>query len=169
MKLGVLSDTHGYMDERIIAHLKGCDLIVHAGDVGHPDVLESIRNIAPVIGVYGNIDGGAIRSQLPEWQFQTVEKMGFLVIHIAGAFQKYNAKTRALIAEFKPEVLVCGHSHILKVAHDKSHDLLYVNPGACGRHGFHKTRTLLTLEVDGSKLHNMRVVELGPRSANAVG
>ena len=165
MKIGIISDTHGYMDDRILFHLRDCNEIWHAGDVGDAVVLDRLNEVAPVIGVYGNIDGSAVRLRLPE--FVRYEKDGFrmLLMHIAGAVGKYNETVRKHLEEFRPGVLVCGHSHITKVMFDKRFNCLYVNPGAAGRHGFHQVRTLIKVELTAGRLHRMSVVELGPRSA----
>ncbi|GAB5539457.1 MAG: metallophosphoesterase family protein [Salibacteraceae bacterium] len=164
MRVGVISDTHSYFDDRIAHHLKTVDLIVHAGDVGDVSVLHNLRSIQETKCVYGNIDGSEVRAQCPEHLFFTLNQVRFLVIHIAGSVGRYNATTRALIKKNSPDVLICGHSHILKVVNDPTHNLLHLNPGAAGRHGFHKVRTLLKFEVAEKNINNLKVIELGPRS-----
>lgn len=164
MEIGILSDTHGYMDDRILHHLQEVDVILHAGDVGDSMVCEQLNNLSTLHCVYGNIDGTSVRKSYPEWIIHDFEGVKFLMIHIAGALGKYNTKTRSLIEEHKPNVLVCGHSHILKVSQDSRFNLLHINPGAAGKHGFHKMRTMLKLTANSGKLSNLRVVELGARS-----
>ena len=168
MKLGIISDTHGYIDQRIEEHLSSCDAIWHAGDIGTLHVMERLEQVVKCSAVYGNIDGTAIRSRYPEYVAETVEGVRLLMIHIAGPFGKYHPEVKALIRDHRPNVLICGHSHILKVAFDKRFDLLYLNPGAAGRHGFHKVRTLVRLDVAEGKVTNCEVVELGPRSTKSV-
>ncbi len=168
MKVSLISDTHSYMDERIIHHLGESDLIIHAGDVGDSKVLDAIEEIAPTRCVYGNIDGKNIRSRCPEWEI--IDLMGHktLVIHIAGSVERYNDSTRKLVATHQPDSIICGHSHLLKVMADKKFNLLHLNPGAAGRHGFHKMRTILKFEVEYANLRNLQVIELGPRSSQSV-
>lgn len=168
MKLGLISDTHSYMDERITHHLKGCDLILHAGDVGDAMVITQLEKTAPTRGVYGNIDGTAVRAMWPEFDLLETNGVKIMMIHIAGAAGNYNARARSLIQEHQPAVLLCGHSHILKVVPDKRFSLLHINPGAAGRHGFHKMRTLMTVEADNGTLRDLKVIELGPRSAKSI-
>ena len=168
MKVTLISDTHSYMDDRILHHLNGSDLVIHAGDVGDSSILDAIENLAPTHCVYGNIDGTAIRSRCPEWELIDLAGHKTLAIHIAGAVGRYNEKTRKLIEQHQPDSIICGHSHILKVMPDKKYNLLHLNPGAAGRHGFHKIRTLLKFEVINARLENLQVIELGPRSSKSV-
>lgn len=168
VKLGILSDTHGYIDSRILHHLSECDLIWHAGDIGNLSIMEELKKIKPTQGVYGNIDDATMRNYCPEFIFEKIEGLKFLMIHIAGSAQYYNTKTRDLIAKHKPDVLICGHSHILKVMRDQRFNLLHINPGAAGTHGFHKVRTLIKFEINSGVLENLKVIELGPRSTKAV-
>lgn len=168
MKIGLLSDTHGYIDDRILHHLADCDLVWHAGDVGKTQVIAALESSKTTKGVYGNIDGTDIRCQWPEYVFEEIEGVKFLMIHIAGAIERYNEKTRNLIIKYQPDVLVCGHSHILKVKRDQRYKLMHMNPGAAGNHGFHKVRTLLKLDVENGKLANLQAIELGPKSTKSV-
>lgn len=163
MKIGVISDTHSYMDERIKAHLKNMDVIWHAGDIGKIDVTDALEKIAPLKAVYGNIDDHIVRAQFPLQISETYEGVKIGMTHIAGAFGKYNAATQAFLKETKPQILICGHSHITKVAFDKKYNVLYLNPGAAGIHGFHQVRTLLTFEINQGKIEKLNVVELGLR------
>jgi putative phosphoesterase len=167
MKIGLISDTHGYMDDRILHHLADCDLVWHAGDVGNNQVIDALENAKNTQGVFGNIDGTEIRTRWPEFVFEEIEGVKFLMVHIAGAIERYNEKTRALISKYQPDVLVCGHSHILKVKRDQRFKLMHMNPGAVGNHGFHKVRTFLKLDVENGKMANLQAVELGPRSSKS--
>lgn len=141
------------------------DEIWHAGDFGDPIVSEKLSSLKPLRGVFGNIDGQAIRIVHPEHLFFKVEDVSVLMIHIAGPFGKYTPAARELILELGPKVLICGHSHILKVQQDERHQLLYMNPGAAGKHGFHKIRTLLRFSIDGDRLIDLEAIELGLRGA----
>lgn len=167
-KLGLISDTHSYMDDRILHHLSDCDMIWHAGDLGNASVMDKLEQTKPTQGVYGNIDGTDVRVRWPEFICQEIEGVKFLMIHIAGAVETYNTKTRNLILQQKPDVLICGHSHILKVVRDKRFNLMHINPGAAGNHGFHKVRTLLKMEIENGKLVNLQVIELGPKSTKSI-
>lgn len=164
MKIGLISDTHGHIDDRILIHLKGCDEIWHAGDIGSPEVIEKLKTIAPVIMVSGNIDEGP---NCPvEWkEIQRIQRNGLkiLIIHIAAKPSRYNPKVLNIIKRESPDMVVAGHSHILLVKYDKENRLLFINPGAAGHHGFHKIRTLITFEIINKKPANMQVIELGNR------
>ncbi|MEQ8520725.1 MAG: metallophosphoesterase family protein [Vicingaceae bacterium] len=159
-RIGILSDTHSHLDKKVLGHLKNCDEIWHAGDIGSPEVIDKLCEISQVRAVYGNIDGQNIRSFLPEIQLFEVEGSKVLMTHIAGYPGRYNSKVRNLIEEFKPDIVVCGHSHILKIIYDKKLSHLHINPGAAGISGFHRIRTMVRLSVDRGKLSDMEVVEM---------
>lgn len=164
MKIGILSDTHGWLDERIIHHFKECDEILHAGDVGNVSVIEQLEQFKPTVGVYGNIDGTEIRAIFPETQVFMREGLNIYITHIAGTPSRYEKGLFSKLKEEAPNILVCGHSHILKVMPDKKlNNLLYINPGAAGKHGFHKMRTIIKLELEKGEITGMQVIELGPR------
>lgn len=165
MKIGILSDTHGWLDERILHHFKDCDEVWHAGDVGNTSVIETLQKFKPTIGVYGNIDGQEIRSIFPETQILYKEGLKIYITHIAGTPPRYQKGILSKLKEENPNILVCGHSHILKVMPDKKlNNMLYINPGAAGRHGFHKVRTILKLEIADGKIKHLEAIELGLRS-----
>ncbi len=164
MKIGLISDTHGFLDESVFRYFESCDEIWHAGDIGTVDVLEQLEKFKTTRAVFGNIDGHDLRIRTKEYLLINGPNIKFLLIHIAGKAPRYNPQVRKLIQEFKPNVLICGHSHFLKVERDIAHDLLFMNPGAAGRHGFHKVRTLLRFELADGKLENLEVIELGSRS-----
>ena len=168
MKIGLISDTHGHFEPRIATYFKEVDEIWHAGDIGKIEVLEELVKIKPVKAVYGNIDGQEIRNVCPEYLSFTKEGVSVLLIHIAGAIGKYNPQVNRLLKNYHPKVLICGHSHILKVAPDKKNNLLHINPGAAGTYGFHKTKTLLRFTLEKGEIKNLEVVELGPRSSIVV-
>lgn len=167
-RIGLLSDTHGYLDERILFHLSTCDEIWHAGDIGTPDVSDALAAIKPYRAVFGNIDGDILRRMHPIEQHFELEGFTVWITHIAGKPGRYSAGIPTLIKSRKPSILVCGHSHICKVERDNTHNLLYINPGAAGIHGFHKVRTLLRFSLDAGRIFDLEVVELGPRTHPAV-
>lgn len=160
MRIGLLSDTHGFMDDRLVPFFVNCDEIWHAGDIGIPSVLDPLALICPVKAVFGNIDDRVVRSFCPEFLYLEREGLRVLIIHIAGPFSKYNEKVRNLIREYQPGLLVCGHSHILKIAYDPNFSLLYVNPGAYGIQGFHQVRTALRFEIHNANIQKMEVLEV---------
>lgn len=163
MRIGLISDTHSYIDEKTLGYLREVDEIWHAGDIGNQEVIDALEKVAPVKAVYGNIDGGKLR-YYPEVLTFEAGGMKVMMIHIAGPIGKYNPKLRALLISEKPQLLVCGHSHILKVQKDPVFEnLLYINPGAAGIHGFHKMRTIIRMEILAGKITKMEVVELGKR------
>ena len=163
-KILVLSDTHGHIDDRIEEYAKNSDEIWHAGDFGSLEVLKKLEKISFFRGVYGNIDNHFLRRSLSEFEIFEVEKLKVLLIHIAGSSKNLSFKVKSLIKTHKPDVLVCGHSHILKVEYLKSKSILYLNPGAAGKNGFHKIRTMIKFEIINKAIENMNIIELGKRS-----
>ncbi|GIV33265.1 MAG: phosphoesterase [Chitinophagales bacterium] len=166
MKIGLLSDTHGHLPEVVFRHFANCDEIWHAGDFGSPEVADKLASFKPLRGVYGNIDGNQIRQRFPEELIFEIAQMKFLITHIAGQPGRYTARIQQLLAMQSPHVLICGHSHMLKVMFDKKFNLLYLNPGAAGNEGFHKIKTLLRFDILGNKLSNLEVIELGKRGTS---
>ena len=160
MKILILSDTHGHLDDRIIYYTQKVDEIWHAGDIGSIELIDLLKKNVKVNAVYGNIDGKKIRSSYNEYLSFFCEKISILLVHIAGKPIYYNKKTNELIKKYKPKILVCGHSHILKVVNDKKNNLLYINPGAAGKFGFHKKRTMIKIEVINNELKKLEVIEL---------
>lgn len=164
MKIGLLSDTHSYLDDQILRHLAPCDEIWHGGDFGLVTVSETLAALAPLRGVYGNIDDQQIRLLHPKIQRFTVNGLEVLMTHIGGYPGKYHPDIRPLIKADPPGLFISGHSHILKIMPDKSYpNLLHINPGAAGRHGFHRIRTLVKFDIEAGRILNLQVVELGPR------
>ncbi|NQX93089.1 MAG: metallophosphoesterase family protein [Flavobacteriales bacterium] len=163
IKIGLLSDTHSHLDDRIIHHLQDVDEIWHAGDIGTAAVSDTLSSIKPYRAVFGNIDGGELRRMHPIETTIEVEGMKFWMTHIGGRPPKYANGIRQQLLLRKPEVFICGHSHILKVQKDHSLDCWYMNPGAAGNHGFHKVRTMMTFIVDQGKMRDLKVIELGTR------
>jgi putative phosphoesterase len=164
VRIGLLSDTHGYLDPRVEHHFRECDEIWHAGDIGSLSVTDELARIAPVRAVYGNIDGHEVRQEFKEDLRFNIEGVSIWLTHIGGRPPRYNARVRPQLAVTRPSAFVCGHSHILCVKYDRTIPCLYLNPGAAGVHGFHKVRTLIRFSISGSEFKDMQVIELGPRA-----
>ena len=159
-RIGLLSDTHGYWDERYARHFAECDEVWHAGDIGSLEVAERFEAFKPFRAVYGNIDGRDIRLRYPKIQRFTIEGADVLIKHIGGYPGNYDASIRSALYHQPPTLFISGHSHILKVMHDNRLNTLHMNPGAAGIHGFHKVRTLLRFTVDNGAFSNLEVIEL---------
>ena len=163
-KIVLLSDTHGYLDERFTSYLKACDEIWHAGDIGNDQVYENLKKFAPTKAVFGNIDGNPLRHELPEWMEWETESVKVLMTHIGGRPPKFSKDVLNKLKITSPKIFICGHSHILLVQYVKELDCLHLNPGAAGKHGWHKVQTILKFEIEGSEIKNMEVVELERKS-----
>jgi len=165
MKIGLISDTHSYLDEKVFTYFNDCDEIWHLGDIGNLEVLRQLQAFKPTRAVFGNIDGNEIKIETRECLVIEQGKAKAMLIHIAGQFEKYTPQVQKLIKEHQPSILICGHSHIIKVASDKKNQLLYINPGAAGKHGFHHMRTIIRFdwEITG-EIKNMQAIELGKRA-----
>ncbi len=162
--IALISDNHSYVGEDILKNLDGKDEIWHAGDIGSLESIAPIIEKAPVFrAVYGNIDTIETREAHPLNQIFEVEGLKVLMTHIGGYPGRYKPRVKELIAEHKPNLYICGHSHILKVSRDKSNNLIHMNPGAYGHHGFHKMRTMLTFNISEGKIKDLNVIELGMR------
>jgi len=166
MRIALLSDTHGYIDPLWPEYFASCDEIWHAGDIGTIEVLDHLKNFKPVRAVFGNIDGHLLRAELPETMEFEVEGMKVLMTHIGGYPGKYESRARRLIEFYRPGLFICGHSHILRVIYDKKFQLLAMNPGAAGLHGFHKVKTMLRFSISEGKVHDAEVIELGTKRLN---
>ncbi len=160
MYIGLLSDTHGLFDSPFREFLAPVDEIWHAGDFGGIAVADAIAAFKPLKGVYGNCDGYDVRLAYPQYQLFSCGGMKVLMIHIGGYPGRYDPRARALIDEFRPDLFVCGHSHILKVVNDRRRNMLVVNPGAAGCQGFHIVRTALRFRIEDSDIRDMEVFEL---------
>jgi putative phosphoesterase len=166
MKVGLLSDTHGFLDQSIFEHFKHCDEVWHAGDIGDEDLLHELEALKPVRAVFGNIDNRTLQNNLPEDLWFTVEGLTIWMTHIGGAPPNYNPRVKKILAERIPDIFICGHSHILRIKRDpKFNNMLYLNPGAAGNHGFHHIKTLVRFELKEKEVRNMEVIELGKRGA----
>ena len=155
----LLSDTHSYIDADILKYVKQADEVWHAGDIGDLRVTDAIKKIKPLRGVYGNIDDAKVRVEFPEHNRFICEDVDVWITHIGGYPPKYNTRTKEALQINPPRLFICGHSHILKVMPDKKLNLIHMNPGAVGKHGFHKVRTMLRFTIDGSKIENLEVIE----------
>jgi putative phosphoesterase len=160
MKIGLLSDTHSIIDKRILKFFENCDEIWHAGDIGTIKTLELLEKFKKIRAVYGNIDNHQIRKEVNEFLLLKYEKLVILIIHIAGKPPKYNKITYNLIKKHKPNILICGHSHILKIHRDKENDILIINPGASGNVGFHKFKTAIRFNIINSNIKKLEIIEL---------
>jgi uncharacterized protein len=166
-RIGLISDTHGFLDEAVFKHFEKCDEVWHAGDFG-----EGVANrLNPasggsrkvIRGVFGNIDDAAIRNEFPEQLVFMCEEVKVLMRHIGGSPPRYNPETKKQLAIHKPQLFISGHSHILKVMYDDKLQCLYMNPGAAGRQGWHKVRTIIRFVIDGKEMKDCEVIELGKR------
>jgi uncharacterized protein len=163
-RIGLLSDTHSYLDDAVFEHFKDCDEIWHAGDIGNHEIFEKLSAFKPTRAVFGNIDTFEMRAYLPENLFFEIEKLKVFITHIGGLPPKYTTKIKDLINKQQTNLFICGHSHILRVIKDTKIDrLVYLNPGAAGKHGFHKVRTLMRMDLEAGKISNLEVIELGIR------
>ena len=162
-KILLLSDTHSHIDDAILKHVKWADEVWHAGDIGSLDVTDAIVKLKPLKGVHGNIDDHIIQKEFPENNRFFCEGVDVFITHIGGYPPKYNMRTRDMIRENPPKLFICGHSHILKVMMDKKLGVLHMNPGACGKHGFHQVRTMLRFVIEGDNIKDLEVIELGKR------
>jgi putative phosphoesterase len=166
MKIGLLSDTHSYLDPRVFDHFKNCNEVWHAGDIGDPSVARSLEEFKPFRAVYGNIDDRNICARFPEDLRFQCEEVRVWITHIGGVPPHYNSRVKKLLKENPPDIFICGHSHILRVGKDAAHhNLLYINPGAAGHQGFHAMRTMIRFDILGKEVKNMEVIELGKRGA----
>ena len=162
-KIILISDTHSYIPQNFWKYLEGYDELWHAGDVGNVGLIDQLKLKITVRGVYGNIDGTEVRKEFPEHLVFTEQGVKVMMLHIGGKPYVYSPRMRELIKIHRPKVVVCGHSHILRVEFDKRDKVLFLNPGALGIQGFHKVKTMLRFTMENGEVKNMEAVELGPR------
>ena len=162
-KILLLSDTHGHLDDKIVKYVNEADEVWHAGDIGKKEIINYLKEIKPLKAVFGNIDDKETRLITKEFLYFNYEKNKVLITHIAGYPGKYNKNVNRLISIYEPNILVCGHSHILKVMYDKKNNHLHLNPGAAGISGFHNIRTMLRFKLDSDKIKELEIIELGKR------
>ena len=158
-KILLISDTHGFLDDKIIAHCKNADEIWQAGDIGNYSLVESLKKIKPLRAVYGNIDDQSIRNEFKIDCKFSVEQIKVWMTHIGGYPGNYKKRILEGLEEYKPDLFICGHSHILKVIHDRKYNFLHINPGAIGKHGFHQKRTMVRFIIDNGDINNLEVIE----------
>ena len=158
--ISLLSDTHGVVDKRFIPYLKKSDEIWHAGDIGSLDVYDTLNEISVLRAVYGNIDNHKIRIVTKSDLIFRCEEMNVYITHIGGYPGKYKRDTEKKIKEIKPDIFICGHSHILKVINDKKNDLLHINPGAAGDYGIHQVKTMIKFTIDKDNIKDLKIIEL---------
>lgn len=163
MKILLLSDTHSYIDDRILEYASQADEVWHAGDIGDLKVTDEISKLTRLRAVYGNIDGTEARKEFPLNNRFQIEGVEVWITHIGGYPGKYSPAVREEIIKNPPKIFISGHSHILKVMPDKKLNLIHMNPGACGIYGFHQIRTMLRFEINAGKIENLEVIELGKR------
>ncbi|MCB9307430.1 MAG: metallophosphoesterase family protein [Lewinellaceae bacterium] len=168
-RIGLLSDTHSFLDEKVFQYFDECDEIWHAGDFGSYEVLARLRDFRPLRGVYGNIDGQDIRSEMPlDLRFEC-DGVPVFMTHIGGYPGRYEPRVRAILQQDPPVdgLFISGHSHILKVMPDPKLHFLHINPGACGNEGWHKVKTLVRFTLDAGKIRDLQIIELGHRGIRA--
>jgi uncharacterized protein len=164
MKIGLLSDTHSYLDPRVFEYFKPCDEVWHAGDIGDSAIIDQLENFKPIRAVFGNIDDKALQLRFPEDLRFRCEGLDVWITHIGGTPPRYNPRVKKLLKNKPPDIFICGHSHILRVKRDPElNNMLYVNPGAAGNHGFHTIKTMVRFDIQDKVIGNMEVIELGNR------
>ena len=159
-KILLLSDTHSFIDEQILKFVRQADEVWHAGDIGDLAVTEQIKALKPLRAVYGNIDDATARMTFPLDEKFTLENVSVWMTHIGGYPNKYNFRVKGDIQLNPPKIFISGHSHILKVQYDQKLNLLHLNPGAAGKYGFHKIRTMLRFELSDGEIRNLEIIEL---------
>jgi uncharacterized protein len=167
VRIGLLSDTHGFLDPAVFTYFAGCDELWHAGDFGPIEILDQLKTFKPLRGVSGNIDGAEIHSEMPPDLSWETEGVRVYMTHAGGYPGRYEKKAKQELLRYRPDLFISGHSHILRVMRDPELGLLHMNPGACGRSGWHKVRTLLRFTVEAVKISEVEAIELGPRGQSA--
>ena len=159
-KIGILSDTHGFVEPRLFDFFSSCDVLYHAGDIGNMEIADQFSAFKPLVAVYGNIDGSDIRAAYPEIQRNDCEDVDILMTHIGGYPGHYDRKIYPALKIHPPQLFITGHSHILKVMYDKTLQFLHINPGAMGNSGIHRVKTAIRLVVDGSNMRDLEILEI---------
>ncbi|HIX54696.1 MAG TPA: metallophosphatase family protein [Candidatus Sphingobacterium stercoripullorum] len=162
-KIGLLSDTHGYLDPSVFQYFQDCDEVWHAGDIGSVEIIEQLSKFKPLKAVFGNIDDQAVRQLCPEHQQFQCEQVDVWITHIGGYPGRYSSLVSRELKANPPALFIAGHSHIVKVQYDKNLKLLHLNPGAVGKQGWHTVRTLMRFEINGDRIENLELIELGKR------
>ena len=167
-KITLLSDTHSFLDERILPYIKNSDEVWHAGDIGSIEIMDKISTFSKFRGVYGNIDNYKIQIELDKVLIFKCEEVKVIITHIGGSPYKYNKEVNKLIKTYKPNLFICGHSHILKIQYDKNNKLIYMNPGSCGNSGIHISKTIILFNIDKKKIFDVRVIEFTKKLTNSI-
>ena len=166
IRIGLLSDTHGYLDPKVFEHFKDCDEVWHAGDIGNGSLAEALENFKALKAVYGNIDDITLQTKYPEDLHFVCEQVKVWITHIGGVPPSYNPRVKKILKENIPDIFICGHSHVLGIKRDANlNNMLYVNPGAAGNQGFHAMKTLVRFNISETRIEKMEVIELGKRGA----
>ena len=165
MRIGLISDTHGHLDPKVIHHFDDCDEIWHAGDIGSHALADTLENFRPLRAVFGNIDDAPMRTRFPEDLWFKVGGLTVWMTHIGGAPPNYNTRIKQAQHTKLPDIFICGHSHILRIQRDEKLRMLYINPGAAGIHGFHKVKTIVRFSIEDKIIKDMQVIELGMRGS----
>lgn len=165
MKIGLISDTHSYLNPSVFTYFKDCDEVWHAGDIGDKQVADQLESFKPLRAVFGNIDDKEMQLRYPEDLWFDCEGLTIWITHIGGAPPNYNPRIKKILKEKAPDVFICGHSHILRIKKDPTFNMLYINPGAAGNHGFHSMKTIIRFEISNKIISKLEVIELGKRGA----
>ena len=163
-KILLISDTHSFLDEKLLKHIAAADEVCHAGDIGNVEFTDKLKTLKPLQAVYGNIDGNELRKEFKKNLVFNCENVKVYITHICGQPTNYLREVKDILIAEKPKIFICGHSHILKVMYQKQFDVLHLNPGACGNHGFHAIKTALRFVIDDTEIKDLAIIELGNRS-----
>ena len=160
----LISDTHSFLDEKLFKHIDEADEVWHAGDIGNVEITDKLKKLKPLKAVYGNIDGAELRKEFKKNLIFNCENVKVYITHICGQPTNYLKEVKDLIELEKPKIFICGHSHILKVMYQNKLDVLHLNPGACGNHGFHQIKTALRFVIDDTEIKDLAIIEFGNRA-----
>jgi len=166
MKILLISDTHSHLDKAVIKHIEEADEVWHAGDIGDIKLTDAIKKLKPLKAVYGNIDDHELRKEFPKNLVFNCEEVKVYMTHICGQPTNYLKEVKDILLLEKPKLFICGHSHILKVMYQQKYEVLHMNPGACGNHGFHQIKTVLRFEIEADQIKNLAIIELGNRASS---
>lgn len=163
-KILLISDTHSFLDEKLIKHINEADEVWHAGDIGNIELADKLKTLKPLQAVYGNIDGAELRKEFKKNLIFNCENVKVFITHICGQPTNYLKEVKDILELEKPKIFICGHSHILKVMYQNKYEVLHLNPGACGKHGFHQIKTALRFVIDKDEIKDLAIIELGNRA-----
>jgi putative phosphoesterase len=163
-KILLISDTHSFLDEKLFKHIDEADEVWHAGDIGNVDLTDKLKKLKPLQAVYGNIDGAELRKEFKKNLIFNCENVKVYITHICGQPTNYLKEVKDILELEKPKIFICGHSHILKVMYQNKYEVLHLNPGACGNHGFHQIKTALRFVIDDTEIKDLAIIEFGNRA-----